>query len=225
MRAGTLLLVRHGRTAYNASGRLQGQVDIPLDDVGRWQAREGAAALAATHRITRIVASDLERAADTARAVGDATGLDVTLDARLRERSFGPWEGLTAAEMREGWPEEYAAWRHGGEPVEGAEPRAEVAERFIAAVEEHASGLTRDDVLCVVSHGAAISTGATALLGLDVDAWRGLVGLSNVHWAELRAGGQGAAPPWRLVRYDAGAHFGREHWMTGPDWISRLPSA
>ena len=225
MRAGTLLLLRHGRTAYNAEGRLQGQVDIPLDDVGRWQAREGAATLAAAHRVTRIVASDLVRAAATAHALGEVTGLPVTLDARLRERSFGPWEGLTAAEMREGWPEEYAAWRHGGEPVEGAEPRAAVAERFVEAVEEHAAGLARDEVLCVVSHGAAISTGTTALLGLDVETWRGLVGPANVHWAELRAGGPDAVPSWRLARYDAGAAFSREHWAAGPDWISRQPSA
>ncbi|MGP7961237.1 histidine phosphatase family protein [Sanguibacter sp. A247] len=225
MRAGTILLLRHGRTAYNAEGRLQGQVDIPLDDVGRWQAGQGAAALAATHRVTRIVASDLVRAADTAAVLGEAAGVPVTLDARVRERGFGPWEGLTAAEMREGWPDEYTAWRHGGEPVDGAEPRRAVADRFVEAVDEHAAGLTRDDVLCVVSHGAAISTGTTALLGLDVDAWRGIVGLTNVHWAELRAGGAGATPAWRLVRYDVGASFSRDEWTSGPDWISRQGSA
>ena len=225
MRAGTLLLVRHGRTAYNAEGRLQGQVDVPLDDVGRWQAREGAAALAAAHRVTRVVASDLGRAAETARALGEVVGVPVTLDARLRERSFGPWEGLTAAEMREGWPEEYAAWRHGGEPVEGAEPRAAVGERFTRAVDEHAAGMARDEVLCVVSHGAAISTGVTALLGLDPAAWRGIQGMSNVHWAELRAAAPGSTPAWRLARYDVGAAFPREHWAAGPDWISRPGSA
>src|SRR5699024_2948633 len=118
--------------------------DIPLDDVGRWQAAEGAAALAAAHRVTRIVASDLLRAADTAAMLGEAVGVPVTLDARVRERGFGPWEGLTAAEMREGWPDDYASWRHGGEPVEGAEPRRAVAERFVESVEEHAAGLSRD---------------------------------------------------------------------------------
>ena len=96
MTAGTLVLVRHGRTEYNAAQRLQGQVDIPLDDVGRWQAEVGAQALLARFSPTAIVSSDLQRAAATAQYLGDAVGLEVAYDARLRERSFGAWEGLTA---------------------------------------------------------------------------------------------------------------------------------
>ena len=91
MTAGTLVLVRHGRTEYNAAQRLQGQVDIPLDDVGRWQAEVGAQALLARFSPTAIVSSDLQRAAATAQYLGDAVGLEVAYDARLRERSFGAW--------------------------------------------------------------------------------------------------------------------------------------
>ena len=74
MTAGRLLLVRHGRTAYNSQARLQGQVDIPLDDVGRWQARTAAALLLARHEPTVVVTSDLSRAHETASFLARAVG-------------------------------------------------------------------------------------------------------------------------------------------------------
>ena len=77
MTAGRLLLVRHGRTAYNSQARLQGQVDIPLDDVGRWQARTAAALLLARHEPTAIVTSDLTRAHETASFLARAASLDL----------------------------------------------------------------------------------------------------------------------------------------------------
>ncbi|WP_250448485.1 histidine phosphatase family protein, partial [Actinotalea sp. C106] len=131
MSAGTVLLWRHGRTAYNAEARLQGQVDIPLDEVGRWQAREAARALQVRHRPRRIVSSDLGRAAATGAALGELAGLEVETDPRLRERGFGAWEGLTSEEIAERWPEEHAVWRRGQDPERaGAETRARVAERM-----------------------------------------------------------------------------------------------
>lgn len=113
-----IVLVRHGRTAYNAAMRLQGQVDIPLDDIGRWQAAEAAKVLAQSPLATPfILASDLERARDTARVIGDALGVEVHTDARLRERGFGPWEGLTRPEIEEKWPGQYALWAGGENPT------------------------------------------------------------------------------------------------------------
>ncbi|MGF0117336.1 histidine phosphatase family protein [Promicromonospora sp. Marseille-Q5078] len=220
MTAGTVVLLRHARTAYNASLRLQGQIDIPLDDVGRWQATEGGSALASSHRATRIVSSDLGRARETASAYADALGgAPVQTDARLRERGFGAWEGLSAEELRERWPEEYAAWRKGAEPVSaGAESKATVAARMAEAVTEHAAGLDDDATLVVVSHGAAISLGVTALLGLDATSWRGLAGMHNVHWSHLHRSGEGAAPAWRLVAHNVGAGYPLDHWQAGPDW-------
>lgn len=220
MTAGTVVLLRHARTAYNATLRLQGQIDIPLDDVGRWQAAEGGSALASSHRATRIVSSDLGRAHETATAYADALGgAAVQTDDRLRERGFGAWEGLSAEELRERWPEEYAAWRHGAEPVSaGAESKATVAARMAEAVTEHAAGLADDATLVVVSHGAAISLGVTALLGLDATSWRGLAGMHNVHWSHLHRSGEGAVPAWRLVAHNVGAGYPLDHWQAGPDW-------
>ncbi|MCB7137975.1 histidine phosphatase family protein [Cellulosimicrobium marinum] len=219
MTAGTVVLLRHGRTAYNATMRLQGQVDIPLDAVGQWQAEEGAKALASAHRATCVVSSDLVRAADTARAYAGAVGTDVVLDARLRERGFGEWEGLTGEEISARWPDEHAAWRRGEEPTRaGAETRDEVAGRMHEAVTEHVEALGPDDTLVVVSHGAAITLAVTAMLGLDPAGWRGMFGLHNVHWSHLHRSGPASVPPWRLVAHNVGAGFPLDHWNAGPDW-------
>ncbi len=220
MTASTVVLLRHARTAYNAALRLQGQIDIPLDDVGRWQAQEGAAALASSHRATRVVTSDLVRAADTAAAYAEALGgVTVQTDVRLRERSFGEWEGLTGEELAERWPEEYAAWRRGKDPVRaGAETKAAVAARVAESVREHASELGSDETLVVVSHGAAISLAVTALLGLDPDGWRGIAGMHNVHWSHLHRSGPDAVPEWRLVAHNVGAGHPLDRWQAGPDW-------
>ncbi|WP_029253794.1 histidine phosphatase family protein [Paraoerskovia marina] len=219
MTAGTIVLLRHGRTAYNAAMRLQGQVDIELDEVGRWQAEQGARALSSAHRATTVVASDLSRAAATAQAYAAQLGVELVLDPRVRERSFGDWEGLTGPEIREVWPEEYAAWRRGDDPLSvGAEAKVDVAARFREAVLEHADALDEGDTLAVVSHGAAITLGITALLGLDAGHWRGVAGLHNVHWSHLHRSGPGVTPDWRLVAHNVGAGYPLDEWNAGPDW-------
>ncbi|GAB3168597.1 histidine phosphatase family protein [Myceligenerans halotolerans] len=219
MTAGTVVLLRHARTAYNHSKRLQGQIDIPLDDVGRWQAEQGASALASSHTATKVVASDLQRAFDTATAYAKLVGGDVEPDERMRERSFGEWEGLTGEEIAERWPAEHARWRAGADPVRaGAESRRAVADRMGAAVLEHAAGLDSEDTLVVVSHGAAITLTLTLLLGQDPVAWRGITGLHNVHWSHLHAADSQSHPAWRLVAHNVGAGYPLDHWLAGPDW-------
>ena len=93
----TLLLVRHGETDWNADGRLQGHTDRPLNDYGRAQARGSPTELAG-EELEAIYASDLARARETAEIVGGRLGLPVVLDADLREKDWGTWEGLTAVE-------------------------------------------------------------------------------------------------------------------------------
>jgi len=221
--AGRVLLWRHGRTAHNAEARLQGQTDIPLDDVGRWQAGTAAAALAARYRPTVIVTSDLVRARATADALAGPLGLVPVVDARMRERSFGDWEGLTAADIAERWPAEHAEWAAGGEPQRpGSETRAHVAQRVSEAVNEHARALSDDDTLVVVSHGAAIGLGVTALIGMSAG-WRGIAGVSNAHWAEVRLGRAGAGSAWRLLAYNLGPTDASSDWDAGPDREVRDP--
>ncbi|MFI2489543.1 histidine phosphatase family protein [Promicromonospora kroppenstedtii] len=218
MTAGTIVLLRHARTAYNAGLRLQGQIDIPLDEVGRWQAEQGARALAASHKASLVVASDLQRAQDTAAAYARHLDLEVVPDAGLRERSFGDWEGLTDAEIAERWPQEHAVWRSGGEPAaNGVESKEVTARRMEEAVLRHAAGLGQGETLVVVSHGSAITQAITRLLGLDPATWRGLHGLHNVHWSHLRASGPGASPAWRLVAHNVGAGYPLDTWQAGPE--------
>jgi broad specificity phosphatase PhoE len=221
--AGRVLLWRHGRTAHNEEGRLQGQSDIPLDDVGLWQARTAAAAIAARYRPTRIVVSDLARARVTADFLAAMVGLEPVVDPRVRERSFGDWEGLTATEIAVRWPADHAAWSQGGEPHRpGGESRAAVATRMIEAVTAHTEELDDDDTLLVVSHGAAIGLAVAGLLGLPPD-WRGIVGVSNAHWGELRLARGSLGPTWRLTGYNLGPTDASSDWNVGPDQEARDP--
>lgn len=216
MSAGRIVLWRHARTGHNASGRLQGQIDIGLDEVGLWQARTSAQALAATFLPTAVVSSDLTRARTTADLLAERTGRTVTTDPRLRERGFGRWEGLTGEEIAATWPVEYDAWRRGADLVGvGAETRSDVARRTAESIREHAGAYGPADTLVVVSHGAAITLAVTALLDLSVEGWRGLVGLDNAHWATLRPSGD-AVPPWRLTGYNLGPRDTVEDWNAGP---------
>lgn len=95
----SMTVVRHGQTSYNAGHRMQGQIDIPLNSVGRWQVERTAEELRAEYvddapedRHLLVVSSDLGRAAATAHAFADPLGQMVHLDPGLRERSFGEWE-------------------------------------------------------------------------------------------------------------------------------------
>jgi probable phosphoglycerate mutase len=105
-----LLVIRHGETAWNLETRIQGHTDIPLNEQGRWQAQRLGRALA-DECISAIYSSDLQRAHDTALAIGEHSGLDVQLDLGLRERHFGHLEGLTQTEIADQHPEESRRWR------------------------------------------------------------------------------------------------------------------
>ncbi len=197
-----LYLVRHGQTDWNASGRLQGATDIPLNAAGRDQAERVAAELKAIVPVQSVVfASPLARAADTARTIADALGAaDVTLDPRLAEREYGPWEGLTLSERKERYPEAVERWSlHGEAQVEGIEGNGPLARRVAAAIEEHAASAPGG--LVVVSHGSAIRVGIHALLGIAPER-RAIANLDNTRWSELvqRLGGR-----WSLERHNAGS--------------------
>jgi len=103
-------MLRHGETAWNAEGRVQGQTDVPLSAVGEAQARALCAALAG-ERFAALYSSDLARARETAAPAARALGLELRLDAGLRERHYGKFEALTYAEARELYPQEYARFK------------------------------------------------------------------------------------------------------------------
>jgi broad specificity phosphatase PhoE len=97
-----VLLVRHGQSEWNADGRWQGQADVPLTDLGRAQAHHASRALGV---VDAIVASDLERAAETAAIISGELGVGpLVLDPDLRERDAGEWSGLTRHQIERDWP-------------------------------------------------------------------------------------------------------------------------
>ncbi|SCL38646.1 probable phosphoglycerate mutase [Micromonospora rhizosphaerae] len=180
-----LIVWRHGNTEWNADGRVQGQTDVPLNDLGREQARAAAAVLAEL-RPDAIVSSDLRRAADTAAALAALTGLPVRPDARLRERYFGHWQGLALSEVAERFPEEYARWR-AGDPDPGAEIETldDLGKRIGAAFQD-AADLAVGGTIVLTTHGGAARQGVGHLLGWDYSVLRTIGSLANCHWTELR---------------------------------------
>ena len=192
----TLVVVRHGRTAWNHERRVQGQLDPGLDDVGRQQASRVAPVLAGL-RPAALWSSDLLRARETTGQLERATGLRASLDPRLREYHLGERQGLTHDEYAPAHPEEYAEFARGNfSVVPGAESPGEVGARMAAALDAVARETAPGDTSVVVSHGAAVRTGVVALLGWPDGVAGTLRSLANCGWAVLEHGWSGTG--WRL---------------------------
>ncbi|WP_296668092.1 histidine phosphatase family protein [Demequina sp.] len=194
-----LVLLRHGLTAYNAERRLQGSLDVALGEEGRAQSRAAASSLVATYGVPdRIVCSPLLRAADSAAELAAATGVPARADARLTQRSYGEWEGLTWDEIRLRWPRDYERRHRGLDPeIEGWGKAADVAARVAEGLTEACEGAS---LVVAVSHGSAIMLGSLALLGLDVHGTV-LGKLPHAHWNVMVS----SPGHWSLARYGLGA--------------------
>lgn len=187
-----LILIRHGQTHYNATRRMQGQLDTQLSEIGREQAQTAGENLRHAD-IRRIMASDLSRAKDTADIIAGVLGLDdggVDTDPRLRETHLGQWQSKTTAEVDSASPGARAAWRHDATwAPPGGESRLDVAKRARPVVDELMSsydGWEGGSVL-VVAHGGTISALTSTLLGLDVSQYPLFSGLRNTSWSQLTA--------------------------------------
>jgi glucosyl-3-phosphoglycerate phosphatase len=193
--AARVVVLRHGRTGHNLRHVWQGQLDVPLDEVGVRQSHLAARVLAGLEPVA-VVASDLVRATATAQAVADVHGLPVHLDERLREVDAGRWQGLTQNEIvAVGDGELLAAWRRGEDvALGGAERPSELGRRGATAVREHAAAVD-GGTLVVVAHGAVLRAAVLTLLGLEQPRWTLLAGLPNGGWGTLQPG----EPTWRLL--------------------------
>lgn len=156
MNATRIIATRHGETAWNVDTRIQGHLDIPLNDTGRWQAQRLGAALAG-EPIACVYASDLGRAHQTAQAVADTAGLQVVSDIGLRERAFGVFEGRTFAEIEAELPEQAQRWRKRDpafEP-EGGESLLRFRARIVATLDRLAAAHPGEQIV-VVGHGGVL---------------------------------------------------------------------
>ena len=143
------LLVRHGQSTYNAEGRWQGQADAPLSHLGRLQAEHAARSVGS---VDLIVASDLQRARDTAGIIAEAVGVGpVVVEPDLKERSAGEWSGLTRAEIEEAWP----GYLDAGDRPPGWEPQDQLLDRAFAALHRLHERHEGAEIL-VVTHGGVV---------------------------------------------------------------------
>lgn len=180
-----LVVWRHGHTDWNGGDRVQGQSDTALNDLGREQAA-GAASLLAALQPDAIVSSDLRRAVDTAQALAALTGLPVRTDARLRERHYGLWQGLTMPTIAERFPAEYARWRAGDQsPGCEVESLDDLGKRVGEALQD-AADAAPGGLIVVATHGGAARQGCGHLLGWPTEMLRTIGSLQNCHWTELR---------------------------------------
>jgi broad specificity phosphatase PhoE len=182
-----LVLLRHGRTAWNLEERAQGHADVPLDEVGHAQAA-GAAPVLAKLRPVRLWSSDLTRAVQTAGYLSAATGLRVDQDPRLREYDLGERSGLTRVEFAQRFPTSYAAWLADDDtaPVPGEQTRAALADQMTPALRGCLDALQPGETGIVVLHGACAKVAVAVLLGWPLEMVATLRGLDNCRWAVLQ---------------------------------------
>lgn len=194
-----VLLMRHGRTASNATATWQGQTDVPLDDLGLEQARRAAGLLGTGPTPGRLISSDLSRARQTAEPLAAAWGMELELDARLREVHAGRWEGLPRAAIAEEWPDELERWAAGEDlRIGGGERISEAGGRVKACIAEVAA---QGEYSVVVGHGGALRSAVQQLLGVGRDG-RFLATLRNAHWGVLLQHPDGT---WSLDAWNLGA--------------------
>ena len=197
-----VIVWRHGETEHNAGGVYQGHLDTPLSERGRGQALASARALAA-RQPSRLVASDLERAASTAQALADLSGLPVLTDPRWREIDVGRWQGMRHTDIAASQPEVLAALDRGEDVVRGetGERVADLQVRTRTAFDDLLAELGEGQTAVVATHGLASRALVADVVGLTYgQAWLSLVGLHNCHWAELVEHRTG----WRLDSWNVG---------------------
>lgn len=198
----TIILVRHGETPWNRERRMQGHIDTALSEAGRAQAAALARRLAA-HAFDAIYSSDLRRAWDTARAIGERTGHEIVPDPRLRERAFGIFEGLTYEDIEAMYPEEFVRFesRDPDYVIPGGESARQFRARCLTCLGEigarHAGGKA-----VVITHGLVLDAVYRLARSLAHDVPRGVPLLNaSLNVFAYRGGG------WRLESWGDIAHL------------------
>lgn len=198
-----LVVIRHGETAWNAAGRLQGHQDIALNPLGRSQAGALAHALAG-EGLVAVVSSDLQRAWQTGAALAGPLGLPLQAEPGLRERCFGQLEGWTHAEIEARWPLQARRLRE-RDPAfvpDGGESLLQLQARCLATVDRVAAAFAGRCV-ALVCHGGVLDLLYRAATHVALDRPRSWP-LGNASINRLLHTPQGLA----LVGWNDSAHLG-----------------
>jgi broad specificity phosphatase PhoE len=163
----TVFLVRHGRTGWNKEQIFRGHKDVPLDEVGREEARLVGERLKG-EGITAVFSSPLSRAKETAEAVARSHNVEVQIVEGLNDLNFGEWEGLSRKEVQKQYPDLYKQWQGAPHKVmfPGGEGLDSVRSRAMEAVEDIIRQHPQE-VVALVSHRVVLKVLICALLGLD----------------------------------------------------------
>ena len=194
-----LCIVRHGETAWNAEGRVQGQLDVPLNDAGLAQARCVAAALPAG-RFRAIYSSDLVRSRQTAAPSAARLGLEPRLDERLRERHYGIFQSLTYADCKSKLPEHYARFRDKDPDFcfESGESLAGFFKRSMACLDEIAARHPGEEVL-LFTHGGVLEVAYRHATGRGLSSARDFeIPNAAINWFEV---------PWKVLAWADCGHL------------------
>ena len=167
-----IIAVRHGETAWNVDTRIQGQLDIPLNDKGQWQAAQLGRILEG-EEVDAIYSSDLMRAFETALAIAKPSGVNVQTDHGLREREFGIFQGKTFAEIEATWPEQALRWRKRDPEFapEGGESLPQFRDRVLEAACRLAAAHPGQQI-ALVAHGGVMDVLYRAATGQELQAPR-----------------------------------------------------
>ena len=169
-----ILAIRHGETAWNVDTRLQGHLDIPLNETGLLQAQHLARALAESEAMDAVYASDLSRALTTAQAIAEVAGQTVTTHMGLRERHFGAFQGRTYNEIETELPDHAWHWRKrtpDWTPPGGGESLVALRDRVVATVNDIAARHAGQNIV-LVAHGGVLDILYRAATRLELQAPR-----------------------------------------------------
>lgn len=181
-----LLLIRHGQSQANLTKCFAGQLDAPLTELGRQQAACTARFVADTYFVDGIYASDLLRAFDTGRAVGELTGFPVIPEPGLREIDAGRWEGIPFTTLEREYPEDYSLWQRniGNSRPTGGESVAELAMR-VRNTMEHIAKENPGKTVVIATHATPIRVTQWNLSGKPVSHMKEIPWVSNASVTEL----------------------------------------
>ncbi|WP_456343079.1 alpha-ribazole phosphatase [Thermovibrio sp.] len=165
-----VILVRHGKTVWNAEGRYQGKMDIPLNEEGREQARKVGEALKG-FPVKAVYSSPLSRCRDTAQEIAKHHGLEVQVKEGFKEIDHGRWEGMLASEVEREYPELLKLWKEKPSQVKMPEGESlkDVYDRAVKAFEDVVRSHSDEDLIVIVGHDATNKVLMCHLLGTGLD--------------------------------------------------------